>query len=145
LLQIRTVLRPGGSLSAIVFTTAEKTPFFSIPVKMIREKRCLPLTAAGQPGPFALGSPGVLSSQLKAAGFAGVREQVVDAPLGFASAEECVEWRQQASGTMAQMLNGLDVHEQQAIWDEITQALKVFETPDGFLSPCELLICSGVK
>jgi SAM-dependent methyltransferase len=145
LLEIKRVLRPGGRFCAVVFTTAEKTPFFSIPVKMIRQKRGLPSPEPGQPGPFALGEPGIFSSHLKAAGFTRVREQVIEAPLRFASARQCVDWRRQASGTMAQMLNGLDQLEQQSMWDEIIEAMRKFETPQGFQSPCELLICSGVK
>ena len=34
LLEIRRALRPGGRVSAIVFTTAEKTPFFSASVEI---------------------------------------------------------------------------------------------------------------
>lgn len=145
LLEIRRVLRPGGWFSAIVFTTAEKTPFFSIPVRMIRQKRGLPPPEAGQPGPFSLGEPGRLTEHLKAAGFVSTHESVVEAPLRFASAEECVRWRREASGTMQQMLSGLDDAAKQAIWNEVTDAMRRYETADGFESPCELLICSAQK
>jgi SAM-dependent methyltransferase len=145
LLEIRRVLRTGGRLSAIVFTTAEKTPFFSIPVKMIRQKRGLPTPEPGQPGPFSLGTPGLLAESIKAAGFLSVHEQVVEAPLRFSSAEECVRWRREASGTMQQMLSGLDDEAKEAIWIEVTDTMRQFESTDGFASPCELLICSAQK
>lgn len=145
LLEAKRILRPGGRLSAIVFTTAEKTPFFSIPVKMIRQSRNLPLPEPGQPGPFSLGTPGILADNLKAAGFCNVKEQVVEAPLRFASAEECVRWRREASGTMQQMLSGLNDGAKETIWAEVTEAMRRFESIDGFESPCELLICSAEK
>ncbi len=145
LLEIKRVLRPGGRISAIVFTSAEKTPFFSIPVKLIREKRGLPSPEPGQPGPFSLGAKGVLAGRFEAAGFQHVREQVIEAPLRFASANECVRWRREASGTMQQMLSGLDEAAKERIWSEVEEAMRQFETPEGFESPCELLICSGVK
>lgn len=145
LLEIKRVLRPGGRLSAIVFTTAEKTPFFSIPVKMIRQKRGLPPPEPGQPGPFSLGTPGLLAESMRTAGFLNVHEEVVEAPLRFASAEECVRWRREASGTMQQMLSGLDDEAKEAIWIEITDAMRRFETADGFVSPCEVLICSAQR
>ena len=143
--EIKRVLCSGGRISAVVFTTAEKTPFFSIPVKLIREKRGLPSPEPGQPGPFSLGLPGVLAGHLEAAGFQNVRETVLEAPLRFASAKECVQWRREASGTMQQLLNGLDDEAKEKIWDEVEDAMSQFETPTGFESPCELLICSGVK
>jgi hypothetical protein len=75
----------------------------------------------------------------------GSQEHVVEAPLRFASAEECVRWRREASGTMQQMLSGLDDDAKQAIWNEVTDAMRQYETADGFESPCELLICSAQK
>jgi hypothetical protein len=143
--EIKRVLRPEGRVSAIVFTTPEKTPFFSIPVKLIREKRGLPAPEPGQPGPFSLGIPGVLAGNFEAAGYRDVREQVVDAPLRFASANECVRWRREASGTMQQMLSGLDEEAKEKIWREVEDVMRQFETPQGFESPCELLICSATK
>jgi SAM-dependent methyltransferase len=145
LAEIKRVLRPGGRISAIVFTSAEKTPFFSIPVKMIREKRGLPSPEPGQPGPFSLGATGVLAGSLEAAGYRDVREQVIEAPLRFASANECVRWRREASGTMQQMLSGLDDEAIENIWREVEDVLRQFESQEGFESPCELLICSATK
>ena len=143
--EIKRVLRPGGRVSAIVFTTAEKAPFFSIPVKLIRERRGLPSPEPGQPGPFSLGTPGVLAQNLVKAGFQDTQEQVIEAPLRFVSAEECVRWRREASGTIQQMLTGLDDQKKEKIWKEIEEALRQFETAAGFESPCELLICSAIK
>ena len=143
--EIKRVLRPGGRISAIVFTTAEKTPFFSIPVKMIRKKRGMPAPVPGQPGPFSLGALGVLAENFEAAGFQDVQEQVIDAPLRFHSAAACVRWRREASGTMQQMLSGLDDEAKEAIWREVEEAMRQYESPEGFESPCELLICSAVK
>ena len=141
--EIRRVLRPGGRFSGIVFTSAEATPFFSIPVRLIRERRGLPAPEPGRPGPFALGAPGVFAAQLEAAGFEDVRERLISAPLRFASAEECVQWRREASGTMQQMVSDLDPAEQEAIWADIVAVLRQYETADGFESPCELLVASG--
>ena len=74
-----------------------------------------------------------------------MKEQFTTAPLRFSSAEECVQWRREASGTMNQMLDGVDKETQGKIWKEIEEALRRFETAQGFESPCELLICSAVK
>ena len=143
LTEIRRVLRPGGRLAAIVFTTPERSPFFSIPVRLIRERRNLPPPPAEQPGPFALGAPGLLATHLEQAGYRDVLEQLIDVPIRFASAEECVQWRREASGTMQQLVSDLDEDEQAQIWRDVVEALRQFETADGFESPCQVLVCSA--
>jgi len=145
LLGIHRALRAGGRVSAIVFTSAEKTPFFSIPVSFIRKRRGLPPSSPDQPGPFSLGAPGVLAGRLREAGFSEVQEQFVEAPLRFVSVEECLKWRREASGTMQEMLRGLDEEIKAGIWAEIATVMRRYETSEGFESPCELLICSARK
>src|SRR6185436_17108461 len=57
---IKRALVPGGRIAAIVYSTPERNAFFSIPVKLIRERAKLPPPLPGQPGPFSLGGDGVL-------------------------------------------------------------------------------------
>ena len=118
---------------------------FSVPVSIIRKRRGLPPPESGLPGPFSLGKPGLLAGRLREAGYEDVREEVVRAPLRLTSADECLRWRREASGTMQEMLNGLDDESKEAIWNEIADALREYEADDGFESPCELLICSARK
>lgn len=145
LLEMKRVLHSGGRISAVVFTTAKKTPFFLIPARLIREKRGLSPPDPNRPGPFSLGAPGALASEFKTAGYKDVQERILAAQLRFASAKECVRWRREASGTMLQMLGGLNEDAKERIWIEVEDALSQFESSRGFESPCELLIRSGVK
>ena len=48
-------------------------------------------------------------------------------------------------GALHQMLAGVAPHERPAVWDQIEAAPARFETPDGFVGPCELLVASGTK
>ena len=57
LADMRRALRPGGRLSAVVYSTADRNGFFSVPVGIIRRRAQLPPPLPGQPGPFSLGSP----------------------------------------------------------------------------------------
>jgi hypothetical protein len=43
------------------------------------------------------------------------------------------------------MLAGVPAEERPAVWDQIESALSRFETADGFVGPCELLVGSGTK
>lgn len=143
--EIKRVLRPGGCISAVVFTTAEKNPFFSIPSKLIRKKLGLPSPEPGKPGPFSLGALGIFAENLAAAGYQDVQETTMEVPIRFVSVKEFLRWRREASGSVMQMMAGVDEETQKEIWKEIEEAMQQFETPEGFESPSELLICSGTK
>jgi hypothetical protein len=43
------------------------------------------------------------------------------------------------------MLAGVPAEERPAVWDQIEAALTRFETADGFVGPCELLVDSALK
>ena len=143
--EIRRVLKPGGRVSVIVLGTPERSPFFSIHVSIIRRHAQLPSPSPGQPGPFSLGAPGVLEETLREGGFRDVKTRLVSAPVRMASGVECLRWRQETSGTLQQMLAGLDDSKRQDIWKEIGLEFKNFEGTDGFESPCELLVAVGMK
>jgi SAM-dependent methyltransferase len=145
LAETRRVLKPGGRVAAIVYTTPERNPFFSIPVGIIRRRANLPPPAPGQPGPFSLGGEGVLAAAFEQAGFKDARTEVIPSPLRLASAAECVRFERESFGALHQMLSGLTEPEQEAAWDEIARELARFEGPDGFAGPCEMIVGVGTK
>jgi SAM-dependent methyltransferase len=143
LVGMRRTLRPGGRIAAIVYSTAERNEFFSIPVSIIRRRANLPSPLPGQPGPFSLGRPGVLEQALTAAGFDDVSVEAVSAPLRLPSAADCVRFERESFGALHQMLVGVPAAERESVWDEIGDALAPFEGDGGFVGPCELLVASG--
>jgi SAM-dependent methyltransferase len=145
LAEIRRVLKPGGRLGAIVFSTPDKNPFFSVPIAIIRRRAGLPAPPSGQPGPFSLGGPGVLATALTQAGFRDVQTECVSAPLRMASARECVRFERESFGALHHMLAGLTDGARDDAWQEIEHALERYEGGDGFESPCEVIVGGGVK
>lgn len=142
---MRRALRDGGRLAAIVYSTPEHNEFFSLPVSIIRNCAQLPPPQPGQPGPFSLGGPGVLEAALRAAGFGDVTRRRHPRPLRRALAAECVRFERESFGALHQMLAGVAQVERQAVRGELESALARFETTDGFVGPCELLVGSGTK
>jgi SAM-dependent methyltransferase len=142
---MKRALKPGGRVAAIVYSTAENNCFFSIPVAIIRRRAALPPPAAGQPGPFSLGGPGVLEEAFRRAGFRDVNSRLVQAPVKLASAAECVRFEKESFGALHQMLSGLDEAGREAAWAEIGQELRAFEAASGFEGPCELVVAVGTK
>ncbi len=138
--EIHRVLRPGGRLSAIVYSTADRNQFFSIPVGIIRRIADLPPPAPGLPGPFSLGSPGVLDAAYENAGFEDVDVRAVDAPVRFPTAADCVRFERESFGALHAMLAGVTEAEREQAWSEIETELGQFESSDGFEGPCQLLV-----
>ncbi len=142
---MRRALRPGGRLSAVVYSTADRNGFFAVPVGIIRRRAQLPPPAPGQPGPFSLGGPGVAEGVLAEAGFRDVAVETVPSPLRMATAAECVAFERDSFGALHQMLAGLAEEDREAAWVEIGQALAEFEGPEGFVGPCEMLVVSATR
>jgi SAM-dependent methyltransferase len=142
---MRRALKPGGRVAAIVYTTAEQNAFFSLPISIIRRRAQLPPPLPGQPGPFSLGAPGALEEAYRQAGFRDIATRVVAAPLHMSSVEECVRFERESFGALHQMLAGVDEAERASVWEEIATALRQFETADGFVGPCQMLVAVGTK
>ena len=139
------VLKPGGKVAAIVYSTPEKNKFFSLPVSIIRNRAKLPPPLPGQPGPFSLGAEGVIEKAFTQAGFVNVKSTLVDSPLILPSAKDCVRFEKESFGALHQMMSGLSDSEKESVWQEIEQGLKQFETEKGFVGPCEMVVATGEK
>ena len=142
---MRAALRPGGRIGAIVYGPADANGFFSVPVGIIRRHAALPPPAPGQPGPFSLSAPGALESRLSEAGFHDIVVEAMDAPLRMASAADCLRFEQESFGALHQMLSTLDDAARAAAWDEVAEALRDFDTADGFVGPCRMLVVAATK
>jgi ubiquinone/menaquinone biosynthesis C-methylase UbiE len=139
------VLKPGGKIAAIVYSIPGRNKFFSVPASIIRNRAKLPPPLPGQPGPFSLGEEGVIEKAFSLAGFKNIKTELVDAPLLFKSAKECLLFEKESFGALHQMMSGLSDPEKEAVWEEIENALQEFETENGFIGPCEMLIAVGEK
>jgi SAM-dependent methyltransferase len=140
---MRQALKPQGRVGAIVYSTADLNQFFSIPVSIIRRRANLPPPAPGQPGPFSLGSEGVLRDALARAGFQDIQERRVPAPLRMKSAAECLRFEKESFGALHTMLAGLDAASKEDAWHEVEGELRRFESTSGFEGPCQLIVISG--
>lgn len=134
------VLRPGGRIGAMVYSTAENNRFFSIPISIIRRRANLPPPLPGQPGPFSLGAPGALEAAYEKAGFRDLQTCVVSAPLRLPSAAECVRFERESFGALHQMMAELSEAQREETWQEIEQELRQFEGAGGFAGPCEMVV-----
>ena len=139
------VLKRGGKVAAIVYSTPEKNKFFSVPVSIIRNRAKLPPPLPGQPGPFSLGAEGIIEKVFSQAGFKNVKSELVDSPLLLPSAKECVRFEKESFGALHQMMSSLSDSEKVSVWEEIERELQKFESESGFVGPCEMVVAVGEK
>jgi hypothetical protein len=61
------------------------------------------------------------------------------------SAAECVRFERESFGALHQMMAALSESERAETWKEIETALGKYETEEGFVGPCEMLVGAGTK
>ncbi len=143
--EIFRVLKNGGHVSAIVFSTPDKNPWLSIPAMIALKHAQLLAPQPGSPGIFSMGQPGHFKEVLVQAGFQDVAASHVQLPLRLASAAECTQMVRDTAGAIHAMLAPLDEAQQEAVWSEIEAALGQMDGADGFESPSEVIVGAGMK
>jgi len=142
LTEIRRVLRDGGKVAAIVFSTPDQCPYLSIPHAITRRVGRLALSTE----PFAefrLSEPGVLEDVYRSAGFHDVAVYQIPTRRTFPSVAAAVEYAKALP--VRELMAQLSESEQRQAWAEIEVALRQFDGPHGYDSPCMLLIAVGRK
>jgi SAM-dependent methyltransferase len=144
LLGAHAALRPGGRFSALVFSSPQANPCLMILASTAQRNAGLPPRDPFEPGTLmSLGGPGMMLRLLHEAGFNDIDVQPIAAPLLLPTAKHYIEFVASAASPILQMLKTLPLAAQAAAWDEMTEQLQVFSTPQGWAGPNELLICSA--
>lgn len=141
----RRVLRAGGRVAVVVFSTPDRNSWGATPASIIRRRAQLPPPVPGQPGPFSLGGPGVLEGVFRQAGFANPEVRAVPAPHGATTAAEYVRVAREAFGGFNAMMAHLPAQEYDSVWNEVEAAMRSFESPGGFEAPGECLVGAAAK
>ncbi|HEY3303181.1 MAG TPA: methyltransferase domain-containing protein [Candidatus Binatia bacterium] len=142
---VRCVLRPGGKVAVVVFTTPVANPFMAQPMPILLRRAGKTPPAPGQPGIFALGAPGVIERLLADSGFVGIEQRAFSLPLRMSSATQALAMMQEAFGAYRAVISDSPEAVRAAAWEEVGASLKTFETSTGFVAPAEVLVAAGVK
>lgn len=135
---MRSSLKPGGTMTMIVWRDIEDNPWLGLPKSTIMNY--LPEPGEGArtcgPGPFSMANSGMVTKQLEIAGYSDIDFERIDAPLLVGStADEAVEF-QLAIGPAGEVYREAGEIAQQR-HDEIVAALKAelarHETAEGIV------------
>lgn len=149
--QIRAALRPQRRFAALVFGPPERNPCLTMTLTTARQHASLPnispaLVSAFEPGTLmSLGEPGLLKELLQAAGFVDIAVQAISAPFHASSAAHYVNFLRSSASPIIEILAPLSAAARQDAWSDMTEQLKVFTTPSGWVGPNELLLCVAVS
>jgi ubiquinone/menaquinone biosynthesis C-methylase UbiE len=143
---IRSALRPGGRLAAVVHAAPEKNPYHGLPQTIAAQHCHVETPTTDDPGMFALGSADVLAGTFQEAGFREVTVRSVPHVRRFPTLDALVaELRKGGIAVLRPLLARLSEEEQEATWTEITAAMGQFVTRDGVAVPGEVLVGVGTK
>ena len=140
----RAALRPGGRFSALVFSQAECNPCLVTMMKVALQHTGVRARPPAEPGTLmSLGEPGLLRRLLHDAGFVDIEVRPISAPFRLPTARSYIEFVRSSGSPIRELLAPLAPAGQAAASDEMVEQLEVFATPEGWVGPNELLLCSA--
>jgi ubiquinone/menaquinone biosynthesis C-methylase UbiE len=135
---MRRVLRPGGKIAAVVFSTAERNPYQGITLAVAHRLGSTPLPL------FSLGETHVLESTFRESGLFDVTVRAVSFARHYSSSAEMMR-RLKETAFLRGAVEKLAKAEREQAWAEIERQLSQYEGPDGVDIPGESLIGAGTK
>jgi ubiquinone/menaquinone biosynthesis C-methylase UbiE len=142
LAEIWRVLKPGGRVAALVWSKREHNSLFTLYIETV--ERSLEIEALEQPwsDPFSLADAAFFASMLTEAGFRQAQTQAIAITFQFPSFEALTTWW---GPEFDETLAKLEPELRQRRQEEVRQAVRQFEGPQGILASGELLLGVGVK
>jgi ubiquinone/menaquinone biosynthesis C-methylase UbiE len=134
--EIYRVLKPGGKLAALVWSTPEHNPLFALPLSIV--SKYARGASSPLPNPLSLADPSVFERELTQAGFQHVSTQALPFESHYASLDAYLQ--STAGRLVAAVIGQLGPEEQQQLVSEVRQAASQFEGPHGLVAPAEFLL-----
>lgn len=142
--EMHRALRPGGGVCTLVFSRPERNPCVAILMSTALKHAGLPPRDPFTPGGLlSLGAPGHAEALFRAAGFESVATAAIDAPFRLPSVDHYLAFVRSSASPILQILGRLAPAAAEAAWREMRERLSVFDTPEGWVGPNELLLTAG--
>jgi ubiquinone/menaquinone biosynthesis C-methylase UbiE len=135
---MRGVVRPGGKVAALVFSTAEKNPYQGIPLGVAHRFGSVPLPL------FSIGEAGMLENTFRESGLRDVTIRALSFRRHFSSTAEMIR-RLKETAFLRGPIEKLGEAQREQAWVEIELQFSQLEGPNGVEIPGEFLIAAGTK
>lgn len=134
-------LKPGGRISAVVWSYPDKVPSISLPIGVVRDILQLPPPPPDTPSPFSLADTVELQLLFENAGFNDVRFDSMMVDFHIPTVETYTEFTRDINAPLMALLADQPVEQQELIWESIMQALHPHVDPEGNLQLQNEAIC----
>jgi ubiquinone/menaquinone biosynthesis C-methylase UbiE len=135
---MRRVVRTGGKIATIVFSTAERNPYQGITLAVARH------FGSATPSLFSLGEAHILEKTFSESGLRNVIVQAVNFRRHYQSTADMMR-RLKEGAVLRAPIDKLDEPEREQAWIEIERQFRPLEGPNGVDVPGEFLIGVGTK
>lgn len=142
---MRRVLRDGGHLAALVWSSPARNPALALTLAVGHRHAGPTSPRPEQVQMFALSDPATLSTALMRAGFREVAIHPTPILRRYPSAADAARDQRTSFVALHPYLTGLSEPDQAQVWEEIEHGLRRFEGQRGYEAPGELLIAVGTK
>lgn len=144
--QMHRALRPGGHAAVLVFSEPQHNPCLGILMATAwRHAGLAPLDPFQPGGLLSLGKPGLLEACFSEAGFTDVAATRIHAPFQLPSTRDYLNFVHASASPILQLLGHLNPEDQEAAWTDMQEQLDVFQLPEGWEGPNELLLVHGMR
>lgn len=143
--EIARVLKPGGWLSAAVWSAPDKNAYLMTPLTVIKQFLDLPPPDPTAPGIFRLAKPGELASILQDAGFVSVAEEEFLAEVRFLSGEDYYESLMDIAAPIQNLFAKLSEQQKTEARDRIIRSLVQYRRRDGIALPIAVRVVAARK
>ncbi|MDH4325004.1 MAG: class I SAM-dependent methyltransferase [Betaproteobacteria bacterium] len=142
--EMHRALKPGAGICTMVFSGPQANPCITTLLSTALKHAGLPPRDPFQPGGLlSLGKPGVIDEMFRDVGFKDVATTRMDAPFRLPSARDYLQFIRTSASPLQQILGKLGAEASDAAWKDMVERLKVFETPEGWTGPNELLLTAA--
>jgi ubiquinone/menaquinone biosynthesis C-methylase UbiE len=143
---VHRALRTGGAICTMVFSRPERNPCLGILMSTALKHAGQPMRDPFQPGGLmSLGKPGLIDELFNTAGFQHTTTTTLDAPFRLPTARHYLEFVRSSASPIQQILGRLSAPEQDAAWADMEEKLQIFNTPNGWVGPNELLLTAAKR
>lgn len=144
--QVHQVLRPGGHAAVLVFSEPQHNPCIGILMTTAcRHAGLGPRDPFGPGGLLSLGKPGLLQDYFQQAGFTDVAMERIYAPFQLPSPRDYLHFVRTSASPILQILGHLNPEAREAALEDMEEQLEVFQLPEGWEGPNELLLVSAMR